>query len=100
MRVIGGGARGPALAADHGRHLWDARAAPRASRGSHVDGPRWQVALAWAFSPDFSIAEKLTPIVDTVQPNPALGPLYDRLYAVFNRAYELIAPLYDELAEF
>jgi xylulokinase len=47
---------------------------------------------------DFSLAEELTPIVDTVLPNPVVKPLYDRLYKVFNRAYEAVAPLYEELA--
>jgi xylulokinase len=49
--------------------------------------------------PDFSIAERLTPITDTVMPDPSVKPTYDRLYRLFNRCYEAFAPLYEELAE-
>ena len=100
MRVIGGGARGRVwrqiMADIYGMPvLRPALLEEATSMGAAIAG-----GIGVGFFPDFSIAEKLTSIVDTVQPNPAIGPLYDRLYAVFNRAYELIAPLYDELAEF
>jgi xylulokinase len=49
---------------------------------------------------DWHIAEELTPIVDSIEPNPAAAAVYDRLYPLFNRAYEAIEPLYGELAGF
>jgi xylulokinase len=48
---------------------------------------------------DFQIAETLTPILDTTRPNLANQPLYDRLYRLFNQAYDALAPLYEQLAE-
>jgi xylulokinase len=100
MRVIGGGARGRVwrqiMADIYGMPVQRPALLEEAtSMGAAIAG-----GIGVGLFSDFSIAERLTPIVDAVQPNPALQPLYDRLYAVFNRAYELIEPLYDELAEF
>ena len=50
--------------------------------------------------PDFSIAEKLTPIVDRTQPDPAAAGVYDRLYEAFNKCYEALEPLYNIWTEF
>jgi xylulokinase len=99
MRVIGGGARGQVwrqiMADIYGMPVQRPALLEEAtSMGAAIAG-----GVGVGLFPDFSVAEKLTPIVDTVQPNLALQPLYDRLYAVFNRAYELIEPLYNELAE-
>ncbi len=47
----------------------------------------------------FELAEELTPVVETAQPNPALKERYDRAYALFNRAYEVFEPLYQEMAQ-
>ncbi len=46
----------------------------------------------------FELAEELTPVVETAQPNPALRGRYDRAYALFNRAYESFVPLYEDMA--
>jgi xylulokinase len=48
---------------------------------------------------DFTLAEKLTPILDTVEPNPGVQPVYDRMYRIFNQAYDALVPLYEALAE-
>jgi xylulokinase len=100
MRVIGGGARGRVwrqiMADIYGMPiLRPALLEEATSMGAALAG-----GIGVGLFPDFSVAEKLTPIVDTIRPNAELKPLYDRLYAVFNRAYELIEPLFDELAEF
>lgn len=100
MRVIGGGARGRAwrqiMADIYGMPiLRPALLEEATSLGAAVAG-----GVGVGLFPDFSVAEKLTPIVDTIRPQADLGPLYDRLYALFNRAYDLIEPLYAELAEF
>ena len=100
MRVIGGGARGRVwrqiMADIYGMPvLRPALLEEATSMGAALAG-----GIGVGLFPDFSIAEKLTPIVDVIQPNPALKPLYDRLYGVFNRAYQAFEPLFDELAEF
>ena len=48
---------------------------------------------------DFSLAEALTPIVDTVLPTPELKLVYDRMYNIFNKAYEAFVPLYEAMVE-
>jgi xylulokinase len=99
MRVIGGGARGRAwrqiMADIYGLPiLRPALLEEATSMGAALAG-----GIGVGLFPDFSVAEKLTPIVDTIQPNPALKPMYDRLYAVFNQAYGAFEPLFDALAE-
>ena len=49
---------------------------------------------------DFGMAERLAPLLDTTDPNPSAASVYDDLYALFNRAYEALAPVYDDLAAF
>jgi xylulokinase len=99
MRVIGGGARG---------RIWrqimaDIYNLPVLRPALLEEATSLGAALAGGIGvglyPGFSLAEQLTPIVDTVLPDPAVRQLYDRLYSVFNRSYEAFAPLYDELAE-
>jgi xylulokinase len=46
---------------------------------------------------DFSVAEILTPVVDTTQPNSALKPLYDKMYEFFVKAYPAFEPLYQDI---
>lgn len=99
MRVIGGGARGRVwrqiMADIYGKPiLRPALLEEATSMGAAIAG-----GIAVGFFPDFSIAEKLTPIVDTQLPNPDNRPVYDRLYNIFNRSYEAFLPIYDELAE-
>jgi xylulokinase len=98
MRVIGGGARGRVwrqiMADIYGMPVQRPALLEEAtSMGAALAG-----GIGVGLFPDFSVAEKLTPIVDTIQPNETLRSLYDRLYAAFNRAYDLIQPLYDDLA--
>jgi xylulokinase len=100
MRVIGGGARGRAwrqiMADIYGMPiLRPALLEEATSMGAALAG-----GVGVGIFPDFSVAERLASIVDTVQPNPELKPVYDRLYGVFNRAYDAFEPLFDELAEF
>jgi xylulokinase len=47
---------------------------------------------------DWSLAESLTPIVDEIQPDPLVTDIYEKLYRIFNRAYEVFEPLYTEIA--
>ena len=100
MRVIGGGARGRTwrqiMADIYGMPvLRPALLEEATSMGAALAG-----GVGVGIFPDFSVAERLASIVDTIQPNPELRPVYDRLYGVFNRAYDAFEPLFDELAEF
>ena len=100
MRVIGGGARGRTwrqiMADIYGMPiLRPALLEEATSMGAALAG-----GVGVGIFPDFSVAERLASIVDTIQPNPELKPVYDRLYGVFNRAYQAFEPLFDELAEF
>jgi xylulokinase len=47
---------------------------------------------------DCAIAERLTPVVDEVLPDPQAAAVYHRLYRVFDHAYQALLPVYDELA--
>ena len=87
MRVIGGGARGRTwrqiMADIYGMPiLRPALLEEATSMGAALAG-----GVGVGIFPDFSVAERLASIVDTIQPNPELRPVYDRLYGVFNRAY-------------
>jgi xylulokinase len=99
MRVIGGGARGrvwrQVVADIYGVPvLRPALLEEATSMGAAIAG-----GIGVGIFPGFEIAERLAAIVDTTQPRPELKPLYDRLYATFNRAYDLLEPLFDDLAE-
>jgi xylulokinase len=98
MRVIGGGAQG---------NVWrqimaDIYEKPIVRPALLAEATSMGAALAGGIGvgmfPDFSLAETLTPIVDEVHPNPELKPVYDRLYTIFNQAYEAFEPLYEALA--
>jgi xylulokinase len=99
MRVIGGGAKGRTwrqiMANIYGVPvLRPALLEEATSLGAAVAG-----GVGVGLFPDFSIAERLTPAVERTEPDPGLRPLYDRLYAAFNQAYEQLAPVYNTLAE-
>jgi xylulokinase len=99
IRVIGGGARGRTwrqiMANIYGVPvLRPALLEEATSLGAAVAG-----GVGVGIFPDFSVAERLTRIVERAEPDLALRPLYDRLYAAFNQAYDLLTPLYDSMAE-
>ncbi len=94
MRVIGGGANGRTwrqiLADIYGIPvLRPALLAEATSLGAALAG-----GVGVGLYKDFSLAEELTPIVDTAQPNPANVPVYRRAYHVFERAYEAFEPIF------
>lgn len=97
MRAIGGGANGRVwrqiMADIYGKPiLRPALLAEATSLGAALAG-----GVGVGIFKDFSIAEALTPIVDVVNPNLALKPLYDRMYSLFNRTYSALEPLYADL---
>jgi len=98
MRVIGGGARGAAwrqiMADIFGMPVQRlALLAEATSLGAALAG-----GVGVGFYKGFELAEELTPVVETAQPNPALKARYERAYALFNRAYEAFVLLYEEMA--
>jgi xylulokinase len=98
MRVIGGGARGRVwrqIMADiyNKPILRPVLLEEATSLGAALAG-----GIGVGLFRDFSVAEELTPILDTVQPNPAVKPLYNQLYKIFNQSYEAFVPLYEALA--
>ena len=99
MRVIGGGAQGSVwrqIMADIYEKpiVRPALLAEATSMGAALAG-----GIGVGIFPDFSLAESLTPIVDKVDPNLKNKPTYDRLYEIFNQAYEAFEPLYEKLAQ-
>ena len=98
MRVIGGGARGRVwrqiMADIYGLPtLRPALLEEATSLGAAIAG-----GVGVGLFPDWRVAERLTPLVDTCLPDPALKPLYDRRYDLFNRAYAALEPLFDHMA--
>jgi xylulokinase len=97
MRVIGGGARSPIW-----RQLMaDIYGLPVQAPVLLAEATSFGAALAGGVGvglyQDFNLARKLTPVADTVYPDPSLKPGYDRMFAHFNRAYEVFNPLFEEM---
>jgi xylulokinase len=99
MRVIGGGANGLAWR----QIMADIYEMPIQRPALLAEATSFGAALAGGIGvglyKDWSLAEQLTPIVDEIQPNPALAGQYRRMYDFFNRAYEAFVPLYAEAAQ-
>ena len=99
IRAIGGGARGRVwrqIMADiyNKPILRPALLEEATSLGAALAG-----GIGVGLFKDFSVAEELTPIVDTTYPNLSNKPVYDKLYDIFNHAYQAFVPLYEELAK-
>ncbi|MDZ4768460.1 MAG: xylulokinase [Chloroflexota bacterium] len=48
--------------------------------------------------PDFSIAQRMNGIEETIYPNPANRAVYDAAYAIFESAYAALEPIYTQMA--
>jgi xylulokinase len=99
MRVIGGGARGRVwrqiMADIYGKPIMRLQLMEGAtSLGAAIAG-----GVGVGIFKDFGIAEELASVVDVINPNPDLKPLYDRMYTAFNKSYTALVPIYDELTE-
>ena len=99
MRVIGGGANGRTWR----QIMADVYGLPVQRLALLSEATSFGAALAGGIGVglyrDFSLAEELTPVVDVSQPNPGLRPTYDRLYSLFNQAYDAFVPLYQAMAQ-
>ncbi len=97
MRLIGGGARGAAWR----QIMADIFGLPVQRLALTAEATSLGAALAGGIGvglyKDFELAEELNPVVETTQPDAALKTLYDRAYALFNRAYEAFEPLYADM---
>ncbi len=97
MRLIGGGARGAVWR----QIIADIFGLPVQRPALTAEATSLGAALAGGIGvgryKGYELAEELTPVVETTQPNPALKARYDRLYELFNRAYEAFVPLYKEM---
>ncbi len=98
IRVIGGGANG---------HIWrqimaDIYGIPVHRPALLAEATSFGAALSGGIGvgiyKDWGLAESLTPIVDEIHPNPQMTAQYEKLYGIFNRAYEAFVPLYTEIA--
>jgi len=99
IRVIGGGARSKLwnqiMANVYGRTiLRPALLEEATSMGAAIAG-----GVGVGLFPGFSVAERLTPIAAVTEVDPEAKAAYDRLYKVFEAAYQALVPIYDELAE-
>lgn len=100
MRVIGGGANGAVWR----QIMADIYGIPVQRPALLAEATSFGAALAGGIGvglySSFNLAEELTPIVDTSEPTIELKAVYDRLYGIFNRAYDAFEPLYRDLADF
>lgn len=49
--------------------------------------------------PDFKVIKEFNQTVTTLQPRPENKEIYQNLYDIFNRTYEALAPIYQDLAK-
>lgn len=98
VRVIGGGAKGrlwcQLLADVYRRPIQRLRWSEEAtSLGAAVAG-----GVGVGLFSDYSVAHNLAEIVETTEPNQERAAIYRRIYRVFERAYEALVPVYEELS--
>ncbi len=97
MRVIGGGAQSAFW-----RHMMaDIYGLPVQAPALLAEATSFGAALAGGVGvglyENFDLALALDSVAGTALPDPSLKPGYDRMYALFNRAYEVFTPLYAEM---
>ncbi|MBK9122109.1 MAG: xylulokinase [Chloroflexi bacterium] len=98
MRVIGGGAAGRVwnqiMADVYGIPIHRLAILEEAtSMGAALVG-----GVGVGLYPGFEMIESMNQIASTVRPNPAAQATYERAYPIFNRLYEALEPIYDEIA--
>lgn len=98
MRVIGGGAAGRVwnqiMADIYGIPIHRLTILEEAtSMGAALVG-----GVGVGLYPGFETIETMNQIATTLTPNPAAQAIYERAYPIFNRLYEALVPIYDEIA--
>ncbi len=99
MRVIGGGAQSrlwnQIMANVYGVNVIRLAMLEEAtSLGAAIAG-----GVGVGLFPDFTIAEKLTPIASVFEVQPEEKAAYDKIYEVFEATYSALEPIYDQLAK-
>jgi xylulokinase len=98
MRLIGGGARGALwntiMANVYGLPVERLTILEEAtSMGAALTG-----GVGVGLYRDFSLSGKMNPVDAVIQPDGAQQAVYDRLYRIFEAAYEALVPVYDLLS--
>lgn len=99
MRVIGGGARGrfwnQIMADLYGMPVQRLAILEEAtSMGAALAG-----GVGVGLYPDFSMIETMNEVAEVIQPDPASQATYEKIYPIFNAAYDALLPVYDMIAE-
>jgi xylulokinase len=99
VRVIGGGAKGKLwnqiMADIYGVPVQRLSVLEEAtSMGAAVAG-----GVGVGLYKDFSIIDKMNPLMSAVEPHPAARETYNKLLKVFDAAYLALEPVYEELAQ-
>ena len=98
MRLIGGGARG---------HIWnqimaDVYGLPVQRLAILEEATSMGAALVGGVGvglyPDFAMIHQMNAIAATVKPDPAAQAVYERMLPIFNKLYDALAPVYDDIA--
>jgi xylulokinase len=99
MRLIGGGARGRFW----NRVMADVYGMPVHRLAVLEEATSMGAALAGGVGvglyPDFSMSETMNRIAETIAPDPTAQAAYERIYPIFEAAYQALAPVYDMIAE-
>ena len=98
MRLIGGGASGRVwnqiMADIYGMPVQRLRILEEAtSMGAALVG-----GIGVGLYPNFDMIHHMNGIALTLEPDPAAQALYDKMYPVFNRLYDALAPIYADIA--
>jgi xylulokinase len=99
IRLIGGGARGrfwnQIMADVYGMLVHRLAIVEEAtSMGAALTG-----GVGIGLYPGFSMIETMNQIAETIAPDPVTQTVYQQNYAVFEAAYQALAPVYDMMAE-
>ncbi|MBN1995366.1 MAG: xylulokinase [Anaerolineae bacterium] len=99
MRLIGGGARGRFW----NRLMADIYGIPVQRLATLEEATSMGAALIGGVGvglyPDFSMSETMNEIAETILPDPAAQAVYEKIYPVFETAYQALIPLYEMMAK-
>jgi len=98
MRLIGGGARGrfwnQMMADLYGLPVHRLAILEEAtSMGAALTG-----GVGVGLYPDFSMIERMNPVAEIIDPDPAAQVAYEQIYPIFEAAYQALVPVYDVMA--
>lgn len=99
MRIIGGGARGriwnQIMADIYGIPVQRLSILEEAtSMGAALVG-----GVGVGLYPDFSMIDTMNEVVDVIEPDPQAQAVYERIYPIFNAAYDALVPAYEQIAQ-